>query len=756
MDKMEIVIELPKDIDKLCRTCMNIVEEDRKSCVATDCSDQGIDLNKMLSQLMESNGSSEEYLPKFMCKNCVDKLESAYLFTQQCQNTYMHFQDFMYPAEKVSIEEIRAFTCTACNESFATQYSLSKHEIVHYKKINLLTMLKDKDDTEIKCNVNDSVEEISSLVNDRKEEINERNEIKLKTGKENQNVFKSNIYQELIKQTKLYSCDLCGRVFDTDLSLHLHFVNHAILAEGNTDPDIFNQYICCRTCGETFNCYEDLEDHQNSCLEFNKFKCTRCNKVFTSELNLLQHENELLHFNSEWEKLKLESTTKCFYMCPICDGMFTTKSELSLHSIREGDGLPNLMCVQCVLQCSRAYTFKQQCEKSENILRQYMTPEFQEQLSQHLTNQTKVELQEQLQFSSNIDRVIVDQLPTEFVSVEYGDQNISIVKDEFVLINEVTGDIVAQIENQEKNDQLIEECSNEPPNEQTEEELKPLKYPCSKCKESFALKVDLKIHMMTHPKELEHICHVCQKGFTQSGYVGIHMRTHTGERPYVCTTCGKAFAGSNTLAIHQRIHTGEKPYPCTLCGKSFSRHETLVIHTRSHTGHKPHICSVCKKGFTSSGHLSGHMRTHTGEKPHGCTVCDKRFAGSSSLKAHMRGHIEEKQFICKLCSKSFAQMANLQQHMLTHSAVTKPQKSSKVEAVQVAEFRKRGHDGTARYKHKPKSADSEKRHSSKPVKAPTRDVRVGGSGTEIQTLWRKRKAARLAALSQPGNTTPKM
>lgn len=52
---------------------------------------------------------------------------------------------------------------------------------------------------------------------------------------------------------------------------------------------------------------------------------------------------------------------------------------------------------------------------------------FQEQLSQHLANQTKAELQEQLQFSSNIDRVIVDQLPAEFVSVEYGDQNISIV-----------------------------------------------------------------------------------------------------------------------------------------------------------------------------------------------------------------------------------------------------------------------------------------------------------------------------------------
>lgn len=60
----------------------------------------------------------------------------------------------------------------------------------------------------------------------------------------------------------------------------------------------------------------------------------------------------------------------------------------------------------------------------------------------------------------------------------------------------MTGDIVAQIENQEKNDQLIEESSNEAPTEQIEEEAKPLKYPCPKCKESFALKVDLKVGLI--------------------------------------------------------------------------------------------------------------------------------------------------------------------------------------------------------------------------------------------------------------------
>lgn len=49
----------------------------------------------------------------------------------------------------------------------------------------------------------------------------------------------------------------------------------------------------------------------------------------------------------------------------------------TVFQVAEGDGFPHLMCVQCVLQCSRAYTFKQQCERSDNILRNYLSPEFQ-------------------------------------------------------------------------------------------------------------------------------------------------------------------------------------------------------------------------------------------------------------------------------------------------------------------------------------------------------------------------------------------
>ena len=40
--------------------------------------------------------------------------------------------------------------------------------------------------------------------------------------------------------------------------------------------------------------------------------------------------------------------------------------------IESGDGLPPLICLQCVHQVSQAYTFKQQCEQSDANLRQFL------------------------------------------------------------------------------------------------------------------------------------------------------------------------------------------------------------------------------------------------------------------------------------------------------------------------------------------------------------------------------------------------
>lgn len=43
-----------------------------------------------------------------------------------------------------------------------------------------------------------------------------------------------------------------------------------------------------------------------------------------------------------------------------------------LWQVQAGDGLPELMCVPCVLMVSRAFTFKQQCQRSDQTLRSYL------------------------------------------------------------------------------------------------------------------------------------------------------------------------------------------------------------------------------------------------------------------------------------------------------------------------------------------------------------------------------------------------
>lgn len=43
-----------------------------------------------------------------------------------------------------------------------------------------------------------------------------------------------------------------------------------------------------------------------------------------------------------------------------------------MFQVNAGDGLPELMCVPCVLQVSRAFTFKQQCQRSDQTLRSFV------------------------------------------------------------------------------------------------------------------------------------------------------------------------------------------------------------------------------------------------------------------------------------------------------------------------------------------------------------------------------------------------
>ncbi|KAL3283575.1 hypothetical protein HHI36_006714 [Cryptolaemus montrouzieri] len=171
--------------------------------------------------------------------------------------------------------------------------------------------------------------------------------------------------------------------------------------------------------------------------------------------------------------------------------------------VKEGDGLPHLMCVQCVLQCSRAYTFKQLCEKSDSILRQYLTPEFQTQLTATLVDQNPFKEEDQ-QVLEQAQEMHFTAESLSNVIIEDG------IATNFVAYNEEDGTIqVIATANPNDLQEATVECLKD-----EDASLKPdskQKYQCSKCTESFPLKIDLKIHLMSHPKDLDHVCEVCKR-----------------------------------------------------------------------------------------------------------------------------------------------------------------------------------------------------------------------------------------------------
>lgn len=428
------------------------------------------------------------------------------------------------------------------------------------------------------------------------------------------------------------------------------------------------------------------------------------------------------------------------------------------------------MCVQCILQCSRAYTFKQLCVKSASILRTYISPDFQRQLKKngHATGDfdIKEELQEiqvttenqkqttpsqstqiteennldvktlevdvtetEIQsFSTNATDVdIAEVLPAQMVTFDDGTtgyymEHVTIVDnvnsndstlqevtfdeepftDEINFIN--TDDIIREP------DPLVVSMSPLPPPPEVEpssvstsnspKSKRGKRYKCTKCPLSFSLKIDQKVHMLTHPVELNHRCGVCKKAFAEarmlkrhlkihftkthhcdqcdmsfaeSSNLSKHKKKHTGElrnikgKPHLCSICGRAFKWASSISKHMKYHTGHNLLTCQFCGKQYVEARSLRVHIRTHTGERPHKCHLCPKAFTQSCNLEKHLRVHTGEKPYLCKVCGKGFTQSGYVRIHMRIHTGERPYMCHTCGKSFSGSSTLAVHQQVHS-----------------------------------------------------------------------------------------
>ncbi|XP_050311928.1 zinc finger protein ZFP2-like [Anthonomus grandis grandis] len=386
---------------------------------------------------------------------------------------------------------------------------------------------------------------------------------------------------------------------------------------------------------------------------------------------------------------------------------------------KEGDFLPENICIPCMDRTSEFYTFKQECEKNHTFLKTLINVDNKtspkvieednaavEELLATLDNSYSVQKPNQITIKNRTgQRIEIRRNLSELIPLEKYEEGAFQLKDE---LPKESCDKV-HIENIQRSEvvEYKEIGINIPPNEMVDEQqetaLKDPPHMCEYCSKNF---INIELHIeKCHPEGGLHYCHICMQISKKAKYTSydtvkklqahlkyhsnfpkhqcpecnksfrtnhqklLHMTSHSTKRPAACHLCQKTFKHHTYLAVHLKSHSGEKPYRCDVCAKGFLHKFTLKVHMKSHAKEREHMCPLCAKTFKHGFNLTIHLRQHTGEKPYTCQLCFNSFRSSSILKSHMLIHSDSKRFQCEMCEKKFKRTGDLHVHMRSHTGL---------------------------------------------------------------------------------------
>ncbi|XP_055701368.1 early growth response protein 1-like isoform X3 [Phlebotomus papatasi] len=164
------------------------------------------------------------------------------------------------------------------------------------------------------------------------------------------------------------------------------------------------------------------------------------------------------------------------------------------------------------------------------------------------------------------------------------------------------------------------------------------------------------------------------KKVTQTPTTQVQIKTEPGKVATSAAVVTTASATTTTATTTTSIRTANIPPNCTTCdtcGKTFKRKEHLIQHLKLHAGLRPFKCEEvgCNKTFSRKEHLMRHVVSHTGKKMFSCEFCHKFFSRKDNLNKHKRTHSEyvnNGPFYCEICQKSFVVKMYYVQHKAMH------------------------------------------------------------------------------------------
>lgn len=239
-----------------------------------------------------------------------------------------------------------------------------------------------------------------------------------------------------------------------------------------------------------------------------------------------------------------------------------------------GDGLPELICLECVDKLNNSFEFRKQCKTSDETLREYL---YKSNLSTNDNNEeTNYDIKSESSCTINEsefhDTHFIKKDEENDISSQYDDEESKLIiydGDQESVKEEKRGVLSLKqkdkidknkcksvFEKQKKRTKIFKKQVNSQTKGKRKSKSKD-GLPCPKCSQCFELESDLEIHMISHPKTDEIICTKCSKTFSNLAYLRKHVTTHLINKPYKCLYCSKSFANAGGRLSHLRTHTGK-------------------------------------------------------------------------------------------------------------------------------------------------------------------------------------------------------
>ncbi|XP_065202962.1 zinc finger protein 595-like [Planococcus citri] len=191
-------------------------------------------------------------------------------------------------------------------------------------------------------------------------------------------------------------------------------------------------------------------------------------------------------------------------------------------------------------------------------------------------------------------------------------------------------------------------------------------FSCNLCTSSFRVKQDLTNHINTIHSDKKLKCPICDYVAKYQSKLTEHMKS-THYKPFACAICDWRTGDKKRIRLHivskHLEENNDKNYSCATCKITFSHELTYQKHLKVHSGKGKFSCELCRSSFEAVKMLNRHIKTVHPDKRFKCSICGYIGKDHVILKKHMK-NTHFKPYVCAICDYRTGQKFKIRNHIV--------------------------------------------------------------------------------------------